>query len=159
MGKKSYAAENLFAGYLRKEGWAVHQTGVKRSGPPGRKPGNDFFGAFDIVAFKIIDHAVIEWWIQVTTQEGRSGRRRRIDSRAWPSTWRVSLVSHETVPEPANRSLRRHFFKIEDYDTVSAAYGAGNTQKCWKKPEAVEVNWTELQDWMKLERQAARVTA
>lgn len=62
------------------------------------------------------------WFVQVTTQNGRTARRRRIEAVAWPrnlqvenSALHVSLVTHERIPRPENRGKFDNFWVFERY--------------------------------------------
>ena len=65
------------------------------------------------------------WFVQLTTQGGRTDRRRRLEAIEWPDLvdWRddrgrgvrVSLITHERIPRPENRTHVDHYWRIEDY--------------------------------------------
>lgn len=91
---KSKKAENFVVAWLRAEAWAeVHQAEPSRRRlPDGRvlTRTHDLFGCFDIVAADY-SQPYETWAIQVTTPSNRSKRRKKIQDRCWPSTWRVSV--------------------------------------------------------------------
>lgn len=117
-GLKSNAAELLLEKWLRSEGWEVDRAA--RAGfvrlPNGKAfcKSHDRFGCLDFIAFRGDE----TWGIQVTSPDSasaKSDRRRKIETKAWPSTWRVSLVVHERTPDPANRVRSLHFWRCQDY--------------------------------------------
>jgi hypothetical protein len=130
-GRKAGKAELLVKGWLEMNGWLVHraaQTGYftyeTAGGDEGRAcKSHDLFGCIDLLAIKPADAprscqepSVETWAIQVTTQAGRSARRRKIEKvKHWPISWKVSILSHETIPDPANRSHKLHYLKKETW--------------------------------------------
>ena len=71
------------------------------------------------------------WAVQVTAQtSGSKGNRKKKMATlvsAWPQSWRVSLVTQETVQDPANRSRNKYYWRVEDYVNGE-----------WREPIAVE---------------------
>lgn len=134
-GLKAGAAESLFQKWLAMEGWKAHRAAkpafVKtKSG--GFSRSYDVFGAFDFVAYRGDD----VWCVQTTTQDGRNARRRKIEALGeMPSTWRVSIISHETTEDAAHRGRRLHFWRIEDASRFMD--GEGDPTLTWQAPEAV----------------------
>lgn len=130
-GTSDSEAERLLVRWLEAEGWLVHRAmrSVKRWPAPGPRcaacgrgrekvltVSHDIFGAIDVLAILRVDEPTRRqtWALQVTTQAGRAARRRKLEAVGWPASWRVSLVSHEATPDPANRSRRRHHWAVED---------------------------------------------
>lgn len=139
-GKKGNEAELLVKTWLEANGWTVHraaQGNLVRL--PGRAPftkSHDLFGCLDLLAIK--PGGIEETWaVQVTTQNGRTARRRKLEGVAWPVSWKVSLVSHETTEDPANRRRRSHFLKVEDY--------MGDAR--WGEPQAAPIDLEGLAKW------------
>lgn len=147
-GEKGYKAEDLFAAWLRMNGWLVQQAGKQRrpiKTPKGLfYPADDFFGAFDGVAIKNLEDEWEEWWWQVTTQGGRSMRRRRIEAEEWPEGWLISIVSHEQTEDPANRARRKHYWKTEYYSPYEVPP--------WHQPLATAFDMAALEAFMREER-------
>lgn len=125
---KGSEAERLVESWLQMNGWTTHRaaaTGFHRYEKKGGGHGfavksHDLFGCIDILAFRrsLARDEDETWAIQVTTQGGRSARRRKIEPVDWPYSWRISLVSHESTPDPANRARKLHFIKAEDFEPV-----------------------------------------
>lgn len=120
-GAKGGEAEKIVQAWLELGGWRTHRaakagfTKFKRAdGTDGAfNTSNDFFGCFDLLA--IMPEEVPETWaLQVTTQNGRALRRTKLEAHPWPFSWRVSLVSHEAIPDPANRARRLYFLRFEE---------------------------------------------
>ena len=110
-GAKDKAAELLFHKYLiLHEGYKRHEMAKAISSSFGHRV--DILSC-DIVCIK----KGRLWFIQVTTQSGLNKRRRRLEKICWkPSNnIRVSLVSHEPTDDPANRTRKFHYFRVEDY--------------------------------------------
>lgn len=160
-GKKASEAELLFAKWLRLRGWIAHRaaaTGMKKledgAGNPIRDPrtgkprfvvqSHDIWGCIDVVAFKPTGDVLAA---QVTTQEGRNARRRKLEGLPWPADpkWRVVLVSHEAVEDPAHRARRLHFWKVERL-----------TAGTWKLEQLVPFSPTEVEAHAR-EKRAAEV--
>lgn len=113
-GSGGAEAELLFEKYLRADGWTYHRAaaaGLVRL-PNGRTfcKSHDLFGVLDFLAFRGSE----VWAVQVTTQNGRSVRRAKLGAITWPANWQVSLVSHETTPNPLCRSRKAHVWKVEN---------------------------------------------
>lgn len=142
-GKKGSEAERLVQLWLEREGWMVHRaaaTGLVKL-PNGRTicKSHDLFGCLDLLAIRCDMDAT--WGLQVTTQKGRSARRRKIEGvTAWPSTWRIYLASHEVVPDPAKRSRRIHYVKLELYNQA---------EKKWLEPTTIQIDVKEIEAWRK----------
>lgn len=156
-GLKSGEAELLAKKWLESLGWSVHRaakTGLKRITRPDGTPvlrrdgkpmvvneSHDLWGCVDLMAIR----ASGAWALQVTTQSGRSERRRKIERVAWPDSWRVSLVSHEAVEDPAHRGRRKHFWRVEDF--------GGHLEevpllpRTWQEPDAIEFRPSEVEAW------------
>lgn len=133
-GSRGREAELLFARWLRAQGWLVHlaaPTGFKRL-PDGRAvtSSHDIFGVFDVIAISTSPRAKV-WLVQITTQAGRSARRRKIEAIADKlprvAMVSVSLVSHERTPDPAHRGRSVHSWRVEDLGATG-----------WLKPRAVQ---------------------
>jgi len=107
-------AEREFGRWLEARGWWVCRA-VRT-----RFQRQDFWGAFDVLALfgprSARRRSAIVWAAQVTTAKGATARRRRIEAQDWPADWRVSLVTHERVPDPANRRRSKSYWKIQDWD-------------------------------------------
>lgn len=153
-GRKSGAAELLARKWLESLGWCVHRaakTGLKRITRPDGSPvvrrdgkpmvvneSHDLYGCVDLLAIALERGT---WAVQVTTQAGRSERRRKMERVPWPRDWRVSLVSHEAVEDAAHRGRRKHFWRVEDF----AAAGPGRP-RIWQEPVAMEFRPGEVEE-------------
>lgn len=156
-GLKGVAAERALERWLIANGWTVHRAAKAGTAQRGGRwfcKSNDIFGALDILAIRTaasvadrveagLPHeprmAPETWAIQVTTQNGRSERRRKLEAIGWPRSWRVSLMSHETVPDPANRVRRLHSWKGEDlYRTQDGAVTWLTPWVTWFNPQAID---------------------
>lgn len=139
-GRKGSDAELLFEKWLAAEGWTYHRAAAAGfvTLPGGRKvcKSHDLFGCLDFVAFKTGRDTL---GVQVTTQSGRTARRRKIEKIDWPGDWHVAIVSHEAIPDPAHLGLRKHYWRFEYY----------MNDRLWEKPprtiefdpKAVEASW------------------
>ena len=82
------------------------------------------------------------WAVQITTQSGRSQRRRKIEEIAWPESYLVHLVSHEITEDPVNRRKKQHFWKIQQYknaswlDSIAISFDLTEIEKSWKNSKA-----------------------
>lgn len=138
-GLKGMDAQRLLGEWLRLEKWCVAMAGVR-----AKFQAQDLFGCLDALAFRLETEgemaAFAEWkvWgIQITTSDSRSAksdRRRKLEAVKWPYDWRISLVTHERVPNPANRVKSMHYWRIEDYNQ-------GDVVKPWLKPIAVQFDY------------------
>lgn len=160
-GKKSTEAELLCKKWLESLGWTVHKaakTGLKRITRPDGAPvlrrdgkpmvvneSHDIFGCVDLLAIRP-DGA---WAVQVTTQAGRSERRRKVERVPWPDAWRVSLISHEATEDPANRARRKHSWRVEDFGSYLVGAPRPRT---WQVPVAVEFRPGEVEDQARARR-------
>lgn len=98
-----------------------------------RSVSHDLFQVFDFLAIRNGQ----TWAVQVTTQAGRSERRRKIEEEAeWPREWRITIASHETTPDPAHRARKKHFWRLEDYVLVRREGGSQFSRE-WDTPLAV----------------------
>lgn len=117
MAKKGRDAELLVKGYLEDQDYTVHlaaASGMVKLGPRWVVKSHDLFGCIDALGFR--EDEPETWAVQVTTDSGRSKRRRKIEQHAWPASWRVSIVSHETERVKGSRSFA-HYLKFQDYDS------------------------------------------
>ena len=135
--QKGAESELLFKKWLESEGWTVHRaarTGFVRL-PNGKSfcQSHDLFGALDILAFKKNE----VWAVQMTSQSGRSARRVKVALVPWPTNWRVSIISYETTPDPANKTRKLHWWRVEDMIPGT---------ELWKDPTAVQFNKKEVED-------------
>lgn len=135
-GTKGGEAELLFQKWLLHTGeWdRVHR--VARPALVEYQPGkfftqsHDLFNCLDFIAVRRArhlqhedDHAVADtetWGVQVTTispsgSGSNMSRRRKKMAGPWPRSWRISLVVHEQVPDPAHRARSLHFWRVQDY--------------------------------------------
>ena len=143
-GKKGSGAELLVVGWLESQGFTCHKAqagGMTRVGPRWVVQSHDLFGCIDVLGIRKLDLATglrppEVWAAQVTTDGGRSKRRRKIEalSHAWPDSWKVSIVSH--VTEKAGR-VNKHFMKVEDYCGVGVNPD-GSTEHAWSWREPIE---------------------
>lgn len=152
-GAKGSEAERLVRDFLEWSGWTVHRaaaTGMVSTGP-GKwfVRSHDIFGCIDLVAFRRGGFPNEVWFLQVTTQAGKTKRRRKLEPLPWPDSVRVSLVSHEAVPDPANRARRKNYLKVEDLKAVDGECGLGFT---WFAPLALEFDRKVVEDWAKAKR-------
>lgn len=129
-------AQTLFARWLKFEGWQVAEA-AKRV----KFQTTDLFGCLDALALLALDDEggdTLVWGAQVTTAAGRnassSERKRKLEAVAWPSGWRISLVNHERVPDPANRARSMDYWRVQDLALVA---GAAPWVRAWAKPVAV----------------------
>lgn len=144
-GTQGRDAELLLAKWLRAEGWLVHlaaRAGFNRL-PNGASicSSHDLFGAFDALAMRACpgrERVTRFWFLQVTTQNGRVARRRKIEALAdhlpTMQEFQYSLVSHERTPDPANLRRSWHHWRIEDYLHDEGWTGEGWE---WTSPRAV----------------------
>jgi len=114
-GKK---AEVAFEKFLIDRGWQTERRKAVTT-KVGKKFvtfSNDLFGCIDVLGLKPDEsNGKSTWGAQVTTQKGANARRRKIEKIRWPASWRVSLVTHERVPDPADRRKNKSFWRISDY--------------------------------------------
>jgi hypothetical protein len=143
-------SELLFQKWLAFDGWVAHRAA--RAGfvklPNGRSfcQSHDLFGCLDFIAF-LGDRV---WCVQVTTQAGRSDRRRKIEAVGWPPSWRVSVVSHETTEDPANRARKKHWWRCEDYgDEIR------DGAKVWSPPVATGFDKAAVEQHAREKRKGA----
>ncbi len=149
-GKKGSAGELLVVGWLESQGFTCHKaaaTGMVKIGPRWTVKSHDLFGCIDIIAIRKLPYGptfdpVETWAVQVTTDGGRSKRRRKIEalSRAWPGSWKVSIISHVTEPAASNKRgnrRNRHFMKVEDY-VGEGVNPDGSTEHSWSWREPIE---------------------
>jgi len=130
-GVSGNAAELLLQKWLESCGYLVHRAAragfVRLSNGVCLSKSYDVFGCLDFLALPRVDapDAGGVWAIQVTTQKGRSPRRKKILEHLayWPSAWRISIVSQETIPNPANLAKRLYFWRVEDLDTDMGMWG------------------------------------
>ncbi|MDI7268728.1 MAG: hypothetical protein QME96_12110 [Myxococcota bacterium] len=151
-GKKSSEAELLCRKWLESLGWTIHRAGktslkhitrpdgspvLRRDGKPMVvNESHDLFGCVDLLAIATERGT---WALQITTQGGRSERRRKMEPIPWPREWRVSLVSHEPTEDPAHRGRRKHFWRVEDFGR------AGLPVRSWLDPVAVPFSPAEVE--------------
>lgn len=115
-------AQRTFVEWLESEEWHVAKAASR-----SKFQAQDLFGALDALAFRFEaqghggggwDSGWAVWGAQVTTSTTstgtRSERRRKLEGVAWPPSWRISLVSHERVPDPADRVRSLNFWRVQD---------------------------------------------
>ena len=126
-GSGGAAAELLFEKWLWHEGhrW-VHRFRKVMTGPVCKA--HDGFGALDFLVLRKTGICTHAWGIQVTTQNGRSARRRKIERVPWPEGWRLTLCSHEQTPDPDHRGRNKNHWKLEDF--VFSKEGRNWTPAC-----------------------------
>lgn len=149
-GKKGNEAELLFKKWLEWRGYTVHRAaraGFVQRGDMKFCQSHDLFGVFDMLA--IAPGAT--WAVQVTTQNGRTVRRRKIEALkdALPRDWLVTLVTHEATENPAHRGRRLNFWRLEHFSKVSITGGTGN-ERDWDKPDAVAFDPKVVEDHARL---------
>lgn len=77
----------------------------------------DLFGCIDLAALS--DDCI--WMVQVTSDDGRSHRRRKIEKRRWPEkliragVFRVSIIVHVCIRDVEDRRKFKHYWRVEDY--------------------------------------------
>jgi len=118
-GAKGRKAELLVAGWLQDQGYYVHlaaATGVVKVGKKTFVKSHDLFGCIDIIAIRREPQSHVHF-VQVTTDKGRSKRRRKIERLAgfWPKGTSISIVSHVTEQDPTNKRRKKHFLKFEEF--------------------------------------------
>lgn len=134
-GLKGSEAERLLQKWLEADKWTVHRAAragfIRLPNGKGFCRSHDIYGCIDLLAIKRYEpNLQFETWaLQVCTAGGRSERRRKIEGIRWPLTWRVTLASHETTQDPADRRRVRGFWRFEDYQGDSK----------WSCPVAVAV--------------------
>ena len=120
MSFKGGAAELLVKGFLEESSFLVHRAAAGGMTSYGKGKffvrQNDLFGCVDLLGIRrglvFTDET---WAVQVTTESGRSKRRRKMEMVEWPISWRISIVSHETMYDPARKRGKLDFLKIQDY--------------------------------------------
>ena len=127
-------AQTLFARWLRHEGWLVAAAGKRV-----KFQTSDLFGCLDALALLDGDgEDTIVWGAQVTTAEGRhassSERKKKLEAVVWPDAWRISLVNHERVPDPADRKHTLDYWRVQD---LALVVGGRSGARAWEKPRAV----------------------
>lgn len=140
-GKGGNEAEKLVMSWLELAGWLVHRAaraGFIKTAESAFCRSHDMFGVLDLIAIQ--RESIPETWaLQVTTHNGLTERRRKLESiKHWPVSWRVSLASHETTQDPANRTRRLHFVRIEDYDGAR-----------WLPAQAIQFDYDEVESYRK----------
>jgi len=136
-GKKGPSAELLFEKWLSSRVLIYHRARAAKIGKFTQA--HDLFKALDFLSFSLhrppwtenIVEEIYSWGVQITTQKGRSARRRKIESVPWPDDYVIHLVSHEVVDDPANRTKSLHYWKFEPYEP---------TERRWWDPIAVQFN-------------------
>jgi hypothetical protein len=116
------------------EGWPeVHLAEASKDHlPDGRvlTRSHDLFGCFDVLACgkpaNVFKPDQQTWALQVTTPKNRAARRKKIEGRPWPTTWRVSVL---VVKDGA--------LHIEDF--------CGGTS--WTKSQAYPVVEADVRSW------------
>lgn len=93
---KGNAAEKVMEAYLALQGWPeVHVAGAVRERLPNGNVltrSHDLFGCFDAMAVDGRSRGYTVWAIQVTTPNNRAARRKKVQGRRWPASWRISVV-------------------------------------------------------------------
>jgi len=168
-GLKGSEAELLAQKWLQSEGWLVHRarpSSLVTLPPkfPGDKPrtfcqSHDVFGCLDLIAISATRGT---WAWQVTSASSasaKSDRRRKIEAvEAWPSSWRVSLVTHERTPDPANRARSISWWRVEDY-TLSGLADDGGAVRAWSPAIAIRFDPREVEEYARECRAAEKVEA
>jgi len=97
------------------------------------------------------------WFIQVTTQGGRTARRRKIEKVDWPPFCRVDLFTHEVVADPANRRRRMGFWRVEEYaEPPVSARSKHPSGRVWLDPFALALDITAIEEHAKAARAEKR---
>jgi len=159
-GKAGKEAELLFEKWLRFLGYTWYHR-YRATGHANFSRSHDLFKAIDFQTIvntgtpwepvhPVVRSGARYWLVQVTTQNGRASRRRKIEEVPWPYLNQdlVDLVTHETVDDPADRNQKMHYWRIERYDR----YG-------WHKPIAVRFDKDEVENYAREARRRERAKA
>lgn len=108
-GSKDKVAERLFHKWLIHSGYPKDNISKAVSSRFNRE---DILGC-DLVIY----HDGKFWGVQVTTASGVTARKRRLENFGFKTTrkFRISIATHEPVRDPANRTRKLHYWRIQDY--------------------------------------------
>lgn len=97
------------------------------------------------------------WFIQVTTRGSKTKRRRKLEQGAWHAgliargILRVSIWTHEEIPDPCDFRRKRTFFRIEDL-----SFDAGG-KMVWTRKGALKTDRFLKKDPRTKESRSAKV--
>jgi len=80
------------------------------------------------------------WLIQMTTQGGRTERRRKIEKIPWPLHCRIDLMTHEVVPDPAHRGRRLSYWRVEEFSLMPVDLSDFPSGRTWLDAFALPIN-------------------
>lgn len=79
----------------------------------------------------------VEWYIQLTTGEGKTKRKRNLEQSQWHAVLlrlgivRVSVMTHESVPDPKDFRKKQHFLRVDDM-LLDEPYEGSNMKFRWE---------------------------
>lgn len=126
------AAEKVLEAYLALQGWSeVQMARAARERLPGGRVitrTHDIFGCFDTLAVDGRGHPEV-WAMQVTTPNNRSLRRRKVQGRRWPASWRISVIVVKAVPSGTHG--KTGVLLVEDLENVDT------TEERWSEQRQI----------------------
>lgn len=145
-----YRDEKLLALWLRSRGFlnvdrrrgasGVFKTTDSAGNEKVYTTGRDTFGCIDVIA----NNSESMWLLQVTTDNQRSARKRKVAMRSWPrkaikcGCVRISVVTHKATPSAKDARRLDHYWRFDDLVPV------GTKQWKWVKSGLVQFDFKDI---------------
>src|SRR5579885_1030073 len=114
MPLKGNEAEKAAEYTLQESGWTTHRARAHRVPMGGRMmtTSNDLWGCVDLACLK---RGNMVWNVQITTSDGVTKRRRKLEKVEWPFEHvRVSIFESRDRPSPVKGKRIERYFRIHD---------------------------------------------